>query len=133
METALMLCKKRAGQIFPATMLALDPTANHHSSSSRLYTIVVSAFDEYTVAATQVRLPSAVFVRQYSFILSSPVATFGFETQLLEQLVQTASKISFPFSLANILVSYSRVQGSHSSETLVRSSLPQSTAVFFRP
>ena len=86
-----MSYEKRCGYVFYSAVLALYPiaifrfhlvmtlwtwgcthlvqvlvidTQYHSSSSFRLYTMVVSAFDEYTEAAIQVRLPSEFFVRQ---------------------------------------------------------------------
>lgn len=75
MKATSMFNKNSCYKIFIATMYTSDPLVvhrHHYSScviSDILYTIVVSAFDEYRVAAIQVRLPSLFFVRQYNFIL----------------------------------------------------------------
>ena len=71
METATVFVKRRCCQIFPATMLACDPRANHHSSSN-VYTNVVVLFSLgsslYMFAGFHVHFPS-FFMRQYSFAM----------------------------------------------------------------
>jgi hypothetical protein len=75
MKTATMSYERRCCQTFPATVLALDPTANHHSSLSwtknphwvmLVFTGLIIL--EPTTAARHVHLPFFLY-RQYNFAM----------------------------------------------------------------